>query len=145
MFANLQSLISPLLTVFGDNRFIQSSLAIALSFIVAWLFNRIIITGLKNLAQKTRLTLDDQVISLLHGPIYNSILLLGLASALLILSPADLFLEIGFSLMKSFALIIWVTFLLRINRILLTRIAENEKRIKVVHHQTLPLFLNLIN
>jgi hypothetical protein len=56
MFANLQSLISPLLTVFGDNRFIQSSLAIALSFIVAWLFNRIIITGLKNLAQKTRLT-----------------------------------------------------------------------------------------
>ena len=145
MFANLQSLISPLLTVFGDNRFIQSSLAIALSFIVAWIFNRIIITGLKNLAQKTRLTLDDQVISLLHGPIYNSILLLGLASALLILSPADLFLEIGFSLMKSFALIIWVTFLLRINRILLTRIAENEKRIKVVHHQTLPLFLNLIN
>ena len=134
MFANLQSLISPLLTVFGDNRFIQSSLAIALSFIVAWIFNRIIITGLKNLAQKTRLTLDDQVISLLHGPIYNSILLLGLASALLILSPADLFLEIGFSLMKSFALIIWVTFLLRINRILLTRIAENEKRIKVVHH-----------
>ena len=35
--------------------------------------------------------------------------------------------------------------MLRINRILLTRIAENEKRIKVVHHQTLPLFLNLIN
>jgi small-conductance mechanosensitive channel len=85
------------------------------------------------------------VISLLHGPIYNSILLLGLASALLILSPADLFLEIGFSLMKSFALIIWVTFLLRINRILLTVVFECEKRIKVVHQQTLPLFLNLIN
>ena len=145
MFADLQSFISPLLTVFGDNRFIQSSLAIALSFIVAWIFNRIIITGLRNLAQKTRVTLDDQVIGLLHGPIYNSILLLGIASALLILSPADLFLEIGFSLIQSFALIIWVTFLLRINRILLTRIAESEKRIKVVHQQTLPLFLNLIN
>ena len=73
MFADLQSFISPLLTVFGDNRFIQSSLAIALSFIVAWIFNRIIITGLKNLAQKTRLTLDDQIIGVLHGPIYNSI------------------------------------------------------------------------
>ena len=136
MFANLQSLISPLLTVFGDNRFIQSSLAIALSFIVAWIFNRITITGLKNLAQKTRLTLDDQVISLLHGPIYNSILLLGLASALLILSPADLFLEIGFSLMKSFALIIWVTFLLRINRILLTRIAETVSYTHLRAHET---------
>lgn len=145
MFADLQSLISPLLSIFGENRFIQASLAIALSFVVAWIFNRIIITGLKNLAQRTRITLDDHVIGLLHGPIYNSILLLGVASTLLILSPPELYLGIGFSLIQSFALIIWVTFLLRSNRILLTRIAKNEKRIKVVHQQTLPLFLNLIN
>jgi len=145
MFADLQSLISPLLSIFGENRFIQASLAIALSFVVAWIFNRIIITGLKNLAQRTRITLDDHVIGLLHGPIYNSILLLGVASSLLILSPPELYLGIGFSLIQSFALIIWVTFLLRSNRILLTRIAKNEKRIKVVHQQTLPLFLNLIN
>ena len=132
MFADLQSLISPLLSIFGENRFIQASLAIALSFVVAWIFNRIIITGLKNLAQRTRITLDDHVIGLLHGPIHNSILLLGIASTLLILSPPELYLGIGFSLIKSFALIIWVTFLLRSNRILLTRIAKNEKRIKVL-------------
>ncbi|PCJ25103.1 MAG: mechanosensitive ion channel protein [SAR86 cluster bacterium] len=145
MFAQLQSFIAPLLTVFGDNRFIQAGLAIALSFLAAWIFNRVIITGLKNLARRTRLDLDDHVIDLLHTPIYNSILLLGFASALLILSPPDFYLEIGFSSIQSFALIMWVTFFLRSNRILLTRISKNENRLKVVHQQTLPLFLNLIN
>jgi MscS family membrane protein len=36
-------------------------------------------------------------------------------------------------------------FLLTSNRIMLTAIARNENRVKAVHNQTLPLFLNLIN
>ncbi len=145
MFEDLQSFISPLLTVFGDNRYIQALLAVALSFLVAWLFNSVIITGLKKLALKTHFDLDDHLVELLHAPIYNSILLLGFASANLLLSPPILYLNIIYSLIKSIALITWVVFFLRINRTLLTRLAKNEKRIKIVHQQTLPLFLNLIN
>jgi len=145
MFTDLQSFVSPLLAIFGDNRFIQAALAIALSLLIALIFDRVIIKGLKNLASRTRLDLDDNVIGLLHTPIYASILLLGIASALLILSPPQLYLNIGFSLIQSFALVMWVLFLLRSNRILLTRISRNDKRLKVVHQQTLPLFLNLIN
>lgn len=145
MFADLQSFISPLLAVFGDNPLIQAALAIALSLLVALIFDRVIINGLNRLASKTRLDLDDHVIGLLHTPIYASILLLGFASALLILAPPQLYLGIGFSLIKSIALVLWVSFLLRSNRILLTRISKNEQRLKIVHQQTLPLFLNLIN
>ena len=145
MFEDLQSFISPLLTVFGDNRYIQALLAVALSFLAAWLFNSVIITGLKKLALKTHFDLDDHLVELLHAPIYNSILLLGFASANLLLSPPILYLNIIYSLIKSIALITWVVFFLRINRTLLTRLAKNEKRIKIVHQQTLPLFLNLIN
>ncbi len=145
MFEDLQSFISPLLTVFGDNRYIQALLAVALSFLAAWLFNSVIITGLKKLALKTHFDLDDYLVGLLHTPIYTSILLLGFASANLLLSPPTLYLNIIYSLIKSIALITWVIFFLRINRTLLTRLAKNEKRIKIVHQQTLPLFLNLIN
>ena len=145
MFEQFQSAIAPVLTVFGDNRYIQALLAVALSFVAAWLFNRVIITGLKNLAIKTQFDLDDHLVGLIQSPIYISILLLGIASAVLILSPPELFLNISFSLIQSFALIVWVVFFLRSNRILLTRISRNEKRIKIVHQQTLPLFLNLIN
>ncbi len=145
MFEEFQSAITPLLTVFGDNRYIQAVLAVGLSFLAAWFFNRVIITGLKKLAIRTEFDLDDQLVGLLHSPIYTSILLLGIASATLILSPPELFLNIIFSLIQSFALIVWVVFFLRGNRLLLTDISKNEKRIKIVHQQTLPLFLNLIN
>jgi MscS family membrane protein len=145
MLEQLQSSILPLLTIFGDNRYIQAALAVALSFLAAWFFNEIIITGLKRLALKTHFDLDDHVFGLLHSPIYNSILLLGVASATLILSPPELTLNIIFSLIQTAALLVWATFLLRANRTLLTRIARNDKRIKIVHQQTLPLFLNLIN
>jgi MscS family membrane protein len=94
MFEQLQSAILPLLTIFGDNRYIQATLAVALSFLAAWLFKNIIITSLKRLALKTLFDLDDHVFGLLHSPIYNSILLLGLASATLILSPPELTLNI---------------------------------------------------
>ena len=145
MFEKLQTAISPLLTIFGDNRFVQAALAIALSFIAAWLFNRIIINGLKKLAQKTHFDIDDQLIVLLHNPIHYSFVLLGVASASLILAPPELTLNIVLSLLKSIALIIWVVFLLRSTRILLTQISRNDRRIKIIHQQTLPLFLNLIN
>ena len=89
--------------------------------------------------------LDDHLFALLHSPIYNSILLLGLASASLILAPPQLTLNIIFSVIQTLALVVWATFFLRANRMLLTRISRIEDKIKIVHSQTLPLFLNLIN
>ncbi|MCH8265693.1 MAG: mechanosensitive ion channel [Proteobacteria bacterium] len=145
MFEEFQSFISPFLTVFGDNRFIQALLAVVLSFVAAWIFNRVIITGLKKLATRTPFEFDDHLFGLLQTPIYYSILLLGLASASLILSPPQLTMNIIFSVIQTIALVIWATFFLRTNRILLTNISKNENRIKIIHAQTLPLFLNLIN
>ena len=145
MFEEFQSAILPFLTIFGDDRYIQALLALALSLLAALVFNRVIISGLKKLAALTSLDLDDHLIGLLHAPIYYSILLLGIASATLILSPPALTLNIIFSLIQSVAIIIWVVFFLRSNRILLTSISRNAKRLKIVHHQTLPLFLNLFN
>ena len=145
MFEQLQSVFLPVLSIFGDNRYLQAVLAVVLSLVVAWIFDRVIITSLKKLALKTHFDLDDHLFGLLHSPIYNSILLLGLALATLIISPPELTLNIVFSLIQTVALLVWATFFLRANRTLLTRIAKNEKRIKIVHQQTLPLFLNLIN
>jgi small-conductance mechanosensitive channel len=100
---------------------------------------------LKKLASKTHFEFDDHLFALLHSPIYNSILLLGLASASLILAPPQLTLNIIFSVIQTLALVVWATFFLRANRMLLTRISRIEDKIKIVHSQTLPLFLNLIN
>ena len=145
MFEQLQTFIDPYLKLFGDNLYIQSSMVIVFSFIVAWFFNRVIITTLKKLVNKTAIKLDDYLINLLHTPIYYSLLLMGFSSAALIISPPELYLKIFFSIIQTIALMLWTGFLLRANRIVLTHISHNPKHFKVIHHQTLPLFLNLIN
>lgn len=145
MFEEFRAFIAPVLNIFSSNLYVQALLAVVLSFIVAWIFDRIIITSLKKLAIQNRFDFDDQLINLLHPPIYNSILLMGFSTATLVLSPPESYLSVVFSIFQSLALIIWAVFFLRSNRLLLTRISKNNKTIKVVHQKTLPLFLNLIN
>ncbi len=145
MFENLQSALTPYLNYFGDNDKIQALIVVCLSFIVAWFFNRVIMTRLRNMAEKTRFDFDKHLIDLLHSPIYYSLLLLGFSSALLVLSLPEFYQDILFSLLRTFALIVWTGFFMRGNRILITQLSLNEKRFKIIHQQTLPLFLNLIN
>ncbi len=139
------SALAPLLSLVGDNVYLQALIPIVLAMVAGWVFNNIIIGSLKKLAARTSLVFDDHLFGLLQTPLFNSILLIGLSASMLILFPPEPYLGISFSVIKTLALIIWVVFLLKSNRILLTSLARNEKRVKAVHNQTLPLFLNLIN
>jgi MscS family membrane protein len=139
------TLLAPLLSLVGENVYLQALIPLILGIAAGWIFNNIIITNLKKLASKTALVIDDHLFSLLQGPLFNSILLVGLSGSILILAPSEPYLGISFSIIQTFAIVIWVMFLLTSNRIMLTAIARNENRVKAVHNQTLPLFLNLIN
>lgn len=139
------SLLAPLLSLVGENVYLQAPIPIILAIVAGWIFNNVIITGLKKLAPRTSLLFDDRLFSLLQAPLFNSILLIGLSGSVLILSPPEPYLGIAFSIIQTFALIIWMMFLLKSDRIILTAMAQNEHRVKAVHNQTLPLFLNLIN
>ena len=139
------TLLAPLLSLVGENVYLQALIPLILGIAAGWIFNNIIITNLKKLASKTALVIDDHLFSLLQGPLFNSILLVGLSGSILILAPPEPYLGISFSIIQTFAIVIWVMFLLTSNRIMLTAIARNENRVKAVHNQTLPLFLNLIN
>ena len=139
------SLLAPLLPFVGNNVYLLALVPILLAIVAGWIFNNIIITSLKKLASKTSLVFDDHLFSLLQTPLFNSILLIGLSASLMILPVPATSLGIAFSVIQSLAIATWVLFLLKSNRILLTAIARNEKRVKAVHNQTLPLFLNLIN
>lgn len=139
------AILAPLLSLVGENIYLQALIPLLLAIVSAWIFNNIIITSLKKLAAKTNFVVDDHLFGLLQTPLFNSILLLGLSGSALILSPPEPYLGISFSIIQTLAIIFWVMFLLKGNRIMLTAIARNENRVKAVHNQTLPLFLNLIN
>ena len=145
MLGELQASLKPYLGYFGENSWVQAMVVIATSFIVAWIFNGVIITTLKKLARKTRFEVDDHLINLLHKPIQISIILLGLALATQLMQFNATTTGIVFSIYKTIGFVVWTMLLLRIARSLLNHVAQNDRHVTVLHPQTLPLFLNLSN
>ncbi len=145
MLGDLQNMLRPYLGYFSDYPWIQALVVITASFIVAWIFDRFVITLLRKLAARTRIEFDNRLIDLLHGPIYTSFILLGFALATIIVGIGDPFDLIVFSLLQTIAYIIWFILLLRITRLILRNVARDEQHVGILHLQTLPLFENIAN
>jgi small-conductance mechanosensitive channel len=145
MLEQFQTYITPILESFGENPFLQASIVIMVSFVIASIFKYIIILGLKRLMSRSQVNLGNGVLDLLHAPIYYSVLLIGLSSALLILKPEPLYFYISSSILKSIGMLIWTAFLLKANRELLKGLVLHPTRFKSFNTKTLPLFQNLLN
>jgi len=145
MLGDLLNTLRPYLGYFGDRVWIQSLVIIIASLLIAWIFNRFVISTLKNLASKTQIRFDNQLIDLLHGPIYASVILIGLALASNILGLGDVFEFVIFSSLQTIAYFVWTIFILRFTKIVLRHVAQDEQHIGILHPQTLPLFENIAN
>ena len=143
MLEQLQAELQPYLKFFGDYVYVQALIVLVAAYCVAWVADRIVITAFKKLAQKTRGEFDDHIIELLHRPLFNSVMLIGAAIAVIVLRLPDRAEQLLFSLLLTIALLIWSIFAFKLLRILLRKMASNPTRFSVVHPQTLPLFENL--
>lgn len=127
----------------GDQPMMHAFIIILASLIVAWALDKIIIAWVKNYTSKTEAELDDQLVDLLHKPLFYSILIVGLHNASLFLSLPAAVSTTLFPVLYTIILVLWTIFFLRFIRIILRRMAANEKHFHVLHMQTLPLFENL--
>ena len=144
MLETLQADFQPYLHYFGDQPYIQAAIVMCLAYFLAWLVDRIVITTLKRLTEKTRAQLDNHLVGLLHSPIFNSVLLIGAAIAVGIMPLSPGLEQALFSLLLSIAVVIWASFGFRLSRILLRNMAANEERFGLLRAQTLPLFENIL-
>ena len=129
----------------NDYPWIQALTMVAASILIAWIFDRFIISTLKSIAIRTKFEIDNRLIELLHGPIYSSIIILGIALAVHTLEPVAPFDFIIYSSLQSIAYLIWAVLILRITRLVLGHVASSDRHISVLHPQTLPLFENIAN
>ncbi len=143
MLEDLQSEFQPYLDFFGDYKLVQALVVVCISYVIAWILDRIVISSLKKLADKTRGELDNQLIHLVHQPLFQSVMLVGLAVAVLILDSPSRLEQVLFSLLKTYAVVIWSIFTFRLIRIVLRTVSSDSERVRVLHSQTLPLFENL--
>ncbi len=143
LMERLSSMLTPLLDFAGEHMAVRAVVVIVLALLAALVIDRIIMRLLKRLSSRTSSRLDDQILAFLGKPLFQSVLLLGLAAAITIIKPGARFESLAFSLMQSYAVLLWSLFLARLAQLLLRKMAQSPTSFAVIRNQTLPLFENI--
>ena len=130
------------LELFSDNPFYQAAIVVLLGFIFAKIMDGVFTKLILRIADKTKSTLDNNIIHISRPALFYSILLITFTFASNIILPEDSTLLVH-SLLQSIAILIWSVFFIRLARIILSRVSQTPSHFPIVSAQTLPLFLNL--
>lgn len=142
---NIESYLAPILLFFTGQPWIQGGAIMLTTFVVASLLSWIIFKVFKFLTSKTKSYLDDRLLAIARPPIYYSLLITGFSAGIKRMPLSDKltdYLIFGF---KTLGTIIWMIALIRVSKIILQQLAwgGNNKKIRLIQPQTLPLFDNL--
>lgn len=130
--------------IIGPNAYLQA-LVIALAFIVVgkfadWLLSRMI----GRIARRSKTDFDDQIIELVHRPVFVTFVLLGLglATRRIGLPESAEFLVLG--ILKTLAIFVWYN-MLRSLAALLVRVFQRRRTSKLVQTGMLQLSQNVVS
>ncbi|NCC23942.1 MAG: mechanosensitive ion channel family protein [Deltaproteobacteria bacterium] len=93
---------------------------------------------------KTRIALDDQILAIVHKPIFVSIMLFGLALAKDRLDLSETLAGVALALLKTMAIFIWSLAAARFVQVALTALSRDGEERSFIQARTLPLFKNLL-
>ncbi len=135
----------PYLGTISDNHYIQAAIVVVVFLLLAKIVDLIIYKLLAKLVSKTKTRrLDNQLVKIIHRPLFYSVLLAGISIVLMLLELQKDTAWTMWATVKSFIIIIWSYALLRIARLILRRISYSYDSNRLVRAQTLPLFENLV-
>ena len=102
-----------------------------------------IITGvLSRLVSKTKSDFDDKILTLLHRPIFLSVLLIGLAIATALLQQPPKVTSVTIHILETIAVFVWFRFGLSASQMTVDELEKNEKRFRLITPTTKPLLKN---
>ena len=141
----------------GPNPYIRSLAIVLASLVVGKIAEWIICRVAGIIARRTRTETDDQLIEILHRPVFLSSVFLGLGFAALELDRGlqgtaatgdtvptlAMATRITLGSLKTIAILVWLTFFIRFSKIILKFLSRHQDRFAMVQPRTLPLFANL--
>jgi MscS family membrane protein len=133
-----------LLAQIAPNRYLQAMLIILLFFCLAKILDLIVLRVLKRWVEKTKFSLDDNILDILHKPVFLSIIFFGMALAAERLEFTQTVYFITLGCLKTLVIIYWAMAAIRFLRLLLNLVGHDESRFKLIQDRTLPLFNNLL-
>ncbi|MFO7688691.1 MAG: mechanosensitive ion channel [Desulfobacterales bacterium] len=128
----------------APNRYVQAVLIILVFYTLARIVDLIIRRFVRRLTGRTQFTLDDQILDIVHKPVFVSIMLVGLTLAT---ERIDLPAEVAFITkggIKTVAIFLWATAAGRFLKLVLGLVSRDESHVAFVQERTLPLFNNLL-
>ena len=122
---------------------IQAVLCVIGSILAAKIADWIIGRVLSNLANRTSSTIDDNIIQILHRPIYYSILFIGLGISVKAFNLPEVLSFVLLGLFKTIAVIIWSFALFQSFMHFIIWYGGQSKKDNIYQKHTLPLFDNV--
>lgn len=140
---SLLSQLEPHLAFFAGRPGLQAATIVITAIVAAKLLDWILTRGLASWARRTRSQVDDQLIALLHTPIFVTVLVVGIWLAVQRLEPSPRIAAGVSSTLQSLAILVWLVFLLRAVSLFLGALGRYEKKVGFLEPRTVTLFDNL--
>jgi len=125
------------------NPWARAGLAVVLSIVLARIVDWVLCGVLRRVARRTRSNIDDRVIEVLHRPIFVSVVLAGLYTAVEILELDDPYRYFTVGLLKTVAIVMWSVAALRVFGALIGGLGAAADRTSWIEARTLPLIDNV--
>ena len=135
--------LSNLLNNLSENKPLLALVYTILSFIAAFIIDKIFISFLKIIVKRSTTDLDDKLIDTLHKPIYYSILFFGLNVAIKSLDLPENIIFSFVGILKTIIVIIWGLALFRSFIILIEWASRKSRQASFIQSKTIPLFENV--
>jgi MscS family membrane protein len=113
--------------------------AIVAAYFAELLMQRVLL----RLTQRTKTTLDDQIVELLRRPVFLSVIFAGLAWAALLMQVGEAGRHFAFAVLQSLAAVVWAVATFRIGALLLHTLADRVSG-TIVRPPSLPVFLIIL-
>lgn len=142
---NIEQYLAPLLDFFAGQPWVQGTAIMVVTFLFASTISWLIFKVLKLLTSKTKSFVDDRLLAIARPPVYYSLLITGFSAGINRMPLSDKISDYLIFSFKTLGVIIWMIALVRFSKIILQQLAwaGNNKSIRLVQPQTLPLFDNL--
>ena len=138
--AALLDQLRELSSLLAEDRTLQVLLIILLSLAAAKIFDWILTRVILRLTRKTVTEIDDIIVSMLHRPIFNTVLLVGLSIAWSVAEIPPYIQNPGFAVAETLIVLLWLIFAVRLATLLLNWMSGSRRRFRMVQPVTLPLF-----
>jgi len=140
---NTSLLQNPIIDYIKDTEILLFVVCIVLSFISAFIIDKVFISFFKKIIKRTKTDIDDKLVDVIHPTIYRTILYIGFYIALGTVTFPEKVDFILKGLIKSIIVVYWSLAIFRSFLVIINWASNQDNDRRLIKKKTIPLFDNL--